>query len=77
MFLSDAKTRSIKPSDKPFKLTDSQGLYLVWSGLVWTSASVSKPLLSLNVTGLFRHMRFRPSAAPAGSALVHLPAHGW
>lgn len=72
MFLSDAKTRSIKPSDKPFKLTDSQGLYLVW-----TSASVSKPLLSLNVTGLFRHMRFRPSAAHAGSALVHLPAHGW
>ncbi len=29
MFLSDAKIRSIKPSDKPFKLTDSQGLYLL------------------------------------------------
>lgn len=29
MSLSDAKIRSIKPSDKPFKLTDSQGLYLL------------------------------------------------
>jgi len=29
MSLSDAKIRSIKPSDKPIKLTDSQGLYLL------------------------------------------------
>lgn len=29
MSLSDAKIRSIKPSDKPFKLTDSHGLYLL------------------------------------------------
>lgn len=29
MSLSDAKIRSIKPSDKPCKLTDSQGLYLL------------------------------------------------
>ncbi len=29
MSLSDAKIRSIKPSGKPFKLTDSQGLYLL------------------------------------------------
>jgi len=29
MSLSDAKIRSIKPSDKPFKLTDSQGRYLL------------------------------------------------
>lgn len=29
MSLSDAKIRSIKPSDKPFKLTDSQDLYLL------------------------------------------------
>ena len=29
MSLSDAKIRTIKPSDKPFKLTDSQGLYLL------------------------------------------------
>lgn len=29
MPLSDAKIRSIKPSGKPFKLTDSQGLYLL------------------------------------------------
>ena len=29
MSLYDAKIRSIKPSDKPFKLTDSQGLYLL------------------------------------------------
>lgn len=29
MSLSDAKIRSIKSSDKPFKLTDSQGLYLL------------------------------------------------
>lgn len=28
MSLSDAKICRIKPSDKPFKLTDSQGLYL-------------------------------------------------
>jgi hypothetical protein len=28
MSLSDAKIRSIRPSDKPFKLIDSQGLYL-------------------------------------------------
>ncbi|HAE4739480.1 TPA_asm: DUF4102 domain-containing protein, partial [Salmonella enterica subsp. houtenae serovar 41:z4,z23:-] len=27
MSLSDAKIRSIKPLDKPFKLTDSHGLY--------------------------------------------------
>jgi hypothetical protein len=29
MSLSDTKIRSIKPSDKPFKLTDSHGLYLL------------------------------------------------
>ncbi|EIR3509687.1 integrase arm-type DNA-binding domain-containing protein [Salmonella enterica] len=29
MSLSDEKIRSIKPSDKPFKLTDSHGLYLL------------------------------------------------
>ncbi|WP_425336901.1 Arm DNA-binding domain-containing protein [Serratia symbiotica] len=29
MPLSDAKIHNIKPSDKPFKLTDSQGLYLL------------------------------------------------
>lgn len=29
MSLSDAKICSIKPSDKSFKLTDSQGLYLL------------------------------------------------
>ncbi|VUT03465.1 Prophage integrase IntS [Klebsiella spallanzanii] len=29
MTLSDAKIRSIKPLDKPFKLTDSHGLYLL------------------------------------------------
>ena len=29
MSLSDAKIRTIKPSDKPFKLTDSQCLYLL------------------------------------------------
>lgn len=29
MSLSDAKIRSIKPSDKPFKRTDSHGLYLL------------------------------------------------
>ena len=29
MSLSDAKIRSIKPFDKPFKLTDSHGLYLL------------------------------------------------
>ena len=29
MSLSDAKIRSIKPYEKPFKLTDSQGLYLL------------------------------------------------
>lgn len=29
MSLSDAKIHSIKTSDKPFKLTDSQGLYLL------------------------------------------------
>ncbi|EAA3840645.1 DUF4102 domain-containing protein [Salmonella enterica subsp. houtenae] len=29
MSLSDAKIRSIKPLDKPFKLTDSHGLYLL------------------------------------------------
>lgn len=29
MSLSDAKIRSTKPSDKPFKLTDSHGLYLL------------------------------------------------
>ena len=29
MSLSDAKIRSIKPSGKPFKLTDSHGLYLL------------------------------------------------
>ncbi|EBX1467924.1 DUF4102 domain-containing protein, partial [Salmonella enterica subsp. salamae serovar Sofia] len=27
--LPDAKVHSIKPSDKPFKLTDSHGLYLL------------------------------------------------
>ncbi|SQH40079.1 integrase [Salmonella enterica] len=43
MFLSDAKTRSIKPSDKPFKLTDSQDLYLVWSGLQPPSANRCYP----------------------------------
>lgn len=29
MSLSDAKIHSIKTSDNPFKLTDSQGLYLL------------------------------------------------
>lgn len=29
MSLSDAKIRTIKPSDKPFKLTDSHDLYLL------------------------------------------------
>ncbi|MCR6679587.1 Arm DNA-binding domain-containing protein, partial [Escherichia marmotae] len=29
MSLSDAKIRTIKPSDKPLKLTDSHGLYLL------------------------------------------------
>lgn len=29
MSISDTKIRSIKPSDKPFKLTDSRGLYLL------------------------------------------------
>ncbi|EKT1936612.1 DUF4102 domain-containing protein, partial [Salmonella enterica] len=29
MSLSDAKIRSIKPLDKPFKLTESHGLYLL------------------------------------------------
>ncbi|EIM8973647.1 DUF4102 domain-containing protein, partial [Salmonella enterica] len=29
MSLSDAKIRSTKPSDKPFKLADSHGLYLL------------------------------------------------
>jgi len=29
MSLSDAKIRSIKPSDKHFKLTDSHGLFLL------------------------------------------------
>ncbi|EFN9783177.1 DUF4102 domain-containing protein [Escherichia coli] len=29
MFLTDAKTRTLKPSDKPFKVSDSHGLYLL------------------------------------------------
>ncbi len=29
MSLSDAKIRSIKPSENPVKLTDSHGLYLL------------------------------------------------
>lgn len=29
MFLTDAKIRTLKPSDKPFKVSDSHGLYLL------------------------------------------------
>lgn len=29
MSLTDAKIRTIKPSDKPFKVSDSHGLYLI------------------------------------------------
>ncbi len=29
MSLTDAKIRTIKPSDKPFKVSDSHGLYLL------------------------------------------------
>ncbi len=29
MFLNDTKIRSLKPSDKPFKVSDSHGLYLL------------------------------------------------
>lgn len=29
MSLTDAKIRSLKPSDKPFKVSDSHGLYLL------------------------------------------------
>lgn len=29
MFLTDAKIRILKPSDKPFKVSDSHGLYLL------------------------------------------------
>ncbi|HGA4972881.1 TPA: Arm DNA-binding domain-containing protein [Salmonella enterica subsp. enterica serovar Charity] len=41
MSLSDAKIRSIKPSDKPFKLTDSQGLYLLVNPGLWVRRSRS------------------------------------
>lgn len=29
MSLNDAKIRSLKPTDKPFKVSDSHGLYLL------------------------------------------------
>ena len=29
MSLTDAKIRTLKPSDKPFKVSDSHGLYLL------------------------------------------------
>ncbi len=29
MSLNDTKIRSLKPSDKPFKISDSHGLYLL------------------------------------------------
>ncbi len=29
MSLTDTKIRSLKPSDKPFKVSDSHGLYLL------------------------------------------------
>lgn len=51
MSLTDAKIRTLKPSDKPFKVSDSHGLYLLVNpggpatGISNTELTVKNPAL--------------------------------
>ena len=51
MSLTDAKIRTLKPTDKPFKVTDSHGLYLLVkpggsvTGISSTVLTVKNPAL--------------------------------
>ncbi|CNH34429.1 integrase [Yersinia intermedia] len=81
MSLNDTKIRSLKPSEKPFKVSDSHGLYLLvnpnGSRLWYLKYRINKkesrlglgayPDVSLAVTGSGISTYFRTPGAPSTS----------
>ena len=70
MSLSDAKIRTLKPTDKPFKVSDSHGLYLLIKPM--TAAVLAGRTQDTAGTASAIHTTFRQTGSLMGIALAGL-----
>ena len=68
MSLNDAKIRSLKPTDKPFKVSDSYGLYLLVKPAVPVSGILNTVLMAKNPVLHWVPTLPSPCLTPASSA---------
>ncbi len=75
MSLTDAKIRTLKPSDKPFKVSDSHGLYLLVSRVAHVTG-ISSTVLTVKNRAL-RWVPILPSPSLMRDSSVKVSVKCW